>query len=367
MKNIMTVIGTRPEAIKLIPFIIALKDNKYLKNKVCISGQHIDLVIPLLIKNNIKIDYQIKNYKNDGSLSRTAAIIIEKISILLKEENPDLIVVQGDTTTAFASALAAFYSCVPIAHIEAGLRTSNLYSPWPEEAHRCLIDKITTYFFAPSKQAQEALITEGIDSKKIWLVGNTSIDAIRLVKNSLPKKNNKSDKKIIVVTIHRRENHGTSLINICRALIAIAKAFPNIKIEFCLHPNPAVCKPITRILSNIYNINLVPPMDHHSFIQLLDESIFIITDSGGIQEEASFMGKPVLIMRNTTERPEGIEEGNAKLVGTNTNDIIEACTSLLNSREVLSSMSKIHSSYGDGYAAQRIISIIEQELGKIER
>jgi len=364
MKTIMTVIGTRPEAIKLIPIIIALRENKYFKNTVCISDQHTDLVDPLLVSSNIKIDCRIKNHKNNGSLHESAAYMLEQFGMILKEANPELIIVQGDTTTAFSGALAAFYLQIPIAHVEAGLRTGNLYSPWPEEAHRCLIDRLATYFFAPTKQAQNALIAEGMDPKKIWTVGNTSIDAIRLVAK-FSKVNSELKQKIIVVTVHRRENHGDPLTEICHALLSIAQEFPNIKIVFCLHPNHVVRELVTNILSGINNIDLVPPIDHHSFVQLLNKSILIITDSGGIQEEASFMGKPVLIVRDTTERPEGIKAGNARLVGTNSIDIIDCCKQILSDQEILNSMSKVHFPYGDGYTAQRIVNILEQELGRV--
>jgi len=363
MKTIMTIIGTRPEAIKLAPIIAALRESKYFKNIVCISGQHTDLVDSLLVELGITVDYQIENHKNDGSLNKSASYMLEQFSIFLKEIKPDLVIVQGDTTTAFAGALAAFYLCIPVAHIEAGLRTGNLYSPWPEEAHRCLIDKLTTYFFTPTEQARNSLVAEGARIEKIWVVGNTSIDAIRLIRET-SKANNAPKQKIIVVTVHRRENHGNPLTTICHALLSIAKEFADIKIIFCLHPNPAIHGRVTNMLSNIHNIDLVPPMSHNAFVKLLVECIFIITDSGGIQEEASFMGKPILIVRDTTERPEGIVADAAMLVGTASSDIITSCRELLYSKKKLSSMSKVHFPYGDGYAAQRIVNILELEFCK---
>lgn len=363
MKTILTVIGTRPEAIKFAPVLTVVSKSKYLKNKVCITWQHTNLLDSLLVELGITVDYQFENHKNDGSLLKSAAYMLEQFSILLKEQKPDLIIVQGDTTTAFTAALAAFYLHIPVAHVEAGLRTGDYYAPWPEEAHRCLIDRLTTYFFAPTALARNTLIKEGANPKRIWVVGNTSIDAIRLVKKSL-KLNIELKQKIIVVTVHRRENHGNPLIEICHALLTIAQQFMDIKIVFCLHPNPAVHRPVTEILSGVENIDLILPMDYHLFIQLLDKSSFVITDSGGIQEEVSFLGKPILIVRDTTERPEGIQAGTARLVGTKSSNIIASCRELLENNDTLSSMSKVHFSYGDGYAAQRIVNILEQEIEK---
>ena len=364
MKTIMTVIGTRPEAIKLAPVLKAISKSKVFVNKVCVTRQHTNLLDPFITELGIVVDYQFENHKNNGSLHKSAAFMLEQFSIILKEKTPDLIIVQGDTTTAFVAALSAFYLGIPVAHVEAGLRTGNSSSPWPEETHRCLISKLTTYFFAPTEKARNALIKEGIASDKIWVVGNTSIDAIRLVKKPL-KVTSEYKHKVIVVTIHRRENHGEPLIEICNALLAIAKEFFDVKIVFCLHPNPAVYQTVMAILSNVDNIDLILPMDHDSFIQLIDNSSFIITDSGGIQEEAAFLGKPILIIRNTTERPEGIHFGTAILVGTKSSNIIDSCRELIEDNEKLLSMSKVHFSYGDGYAAQRIVTILEQNFGNI--
>lgn len=364
MKTVLTIIGTRPEAIKLTPILIALNKNRYFTSKVCISRQHTDLLDPLLLDLGITINYQLENNLSNKSLHQSAARILGQFETILAEAKPDIVIVQGDTTTAFSAALAAFYSHIPVAHVEAGLRTSNLTSPWPEEAHRCLIDRLTTYFFPPTDQAQNTLIAEGISPKKIWVVGNTSIDAIRLVRKAPTSTRNKKG-RIIVVTIHRRENHGEPLKEICHALRTAVTQFPDIKIFFLVHPNPAVRKPITDMLSGVLNIELREPLDHTSFIHLLDTCTFIITDSGGIQEEATFIGKPVLIIRDTTERPECIQTGNAMLVGTKSLDIIACCKKLLESTEVIASMSKVHFPYGDGYAAERIVKILEQETRKI--
>ncbi len=361
MKFLLTVIGTRPEAIKFMPILLAIRRNKYFKNKVCITNQHTGLLEQMLLSLGIQVDYQFKRLENEHTLQQKAARILEQFGEFLLKIKPDLILVQGDTVTSFIAALAAFYTHIPIAHVEAGLRTGRLDSPWPEEGHRRLIAQITSYFFAPTQKAKKALLKEGVPSNKIWVVGNTSIDAIRLnqesaitIGDSMPQN--------IVVTIHRRENLGEPLKEICHALRIIATQFPNVKITFFLHPNPYVCKTVTKLLSNISNIDLLEPLDHFSFIRTLKKCSFIITDSGGIQEEASFIGKPVLITRDTTERPEGVIVGAARLVGIKSANIVTCCCELLKNPEKLADMSKIHYSYGDGYAAERIVDILEQEI-----
>lgn len=362
--TVLTVIGTRPEAIKLSPILVEIGKSKYFKNKICVTRQHTDLLDPFLLNLGIMVDYQFESYENNGSLHHSAANILKQFAKIFEKSKPDLVIVQGDTTTAFIAALAAFYSHIKVAHVEAGLRTGDIFSPWPEEAHRCLIDKLSSYFFAPTLQAKNKLISEGVVSEKIWVVGNTSIDAIRL-KRKVSKLSVNLNKKMIIVTIHRRENQGGPLKEICKALRFIAKNFPDIKIIFFLHPNPLICDPSVEMLSGIDNIYLTKPLDHSSFIKLLDESLFIITDSGGIQEEATFMGKPVLVIRNTTERDEGIQKMTAKLIGTKSDDIIACCSELLENKETLKNMSKIHFPYGRGYAAKKIVNILEKEFSKV--
>lgn len=364
MKTVMTVVGTRPEVIKLAPVIAAFEGNKYFNHEVCITGQHTSLLDSLLLDMNIKINYQIDPIESNGSLCQSATHMLSRFSNILEKSKPDLIIVQGDTTTAFVAALASFYLCIKVAHVEAGLRTGNIYSPWPEEAHRCFIDKISGYFFVPTEQAKINLIKEGTQVDKIWVVGNTSIDAVRLVDNKLNKLETNHKSKFILVTIHRRENHGETLKEVCNALRNISERFLDIKIIFCLHPNPSVSEPVKKLLLNINNIELVSPIDHVLFIKLLKECLFVITDSGGVQEEVTFIGKPVLIIRDTTERPEVIEANIGVLVGTKSIDIIENCNKLLTNPDLLITMSKTHSVYGDGYAAEKIVNILEQELQK---
>ncbi|MBL9029038.1 MAG: UDP-N-acetylglucosamine 2-epimerase (non-hydrolyzing) [Caedimonas sp.] len=269
MKSVLTVIGTRPEAIKLAPVLKAIDKNARFTNKVCITGQHTDLLDPFLLNLGIIVDYRFKNYENEGALHQSAAHILEQFGAILTELKPDLVLVQGDTTTAFVAALAAFYARIPVGHVEAGLRTGHLYSPWPEEMHRCLIDRLATYFFAPTDQARNTLLAEGVSPEKVWVVGNTSIDALRLARK-YSKLTRDPKSRVIVVTIHRRENHGEPLKEICHALRVIVGRFSDVRIVFFLHPNPAVRKPVTDMLSEVINIDLVEPVDHPSFIQLLD-------------------------------------------------------------------------------------------------
>lgn len=358
MKSILTVIGTRPEAIKLAPFLLAIQNSKQLNSKVCVTGQHTDLLEPFLSHFKISADYSLEPDQKGRVLHESVAHLFSQFTPILNKAKPDVVLVQGDTTSAFIATLAAFYARIPVAHLEAGLRTGCLHSPWPEEAHRCLIDRLATYFFVPTLQAKNQLLSEGIPDEKIWVVGNTSIDAIRLAR----KPSTGSDVRSIVVTVHRRENHGKPLQEICDALHTIGRQFPDVRIRFLLHPNPAVRIPVTDRLSGIHNIDLLEPMDHPSFIQLLENSLFLVTDSGGIQEEAPFIGKPLVVVRDTTERPEGVHAGTARLVGTKSSDIIACCKELLENQETFLKMSKVHFPYGDGYAAERIVAILEQEL-----
>lgn len=357
MKNILTVIGTRPEAIKLIPLVTELNSSNFFKNKICITKQH----STLLDFFNIKADYQFKPCKKNSSLSKNAAHMLLQFNNLLEQEKPDLIIVQGDTTTAFIAALAGFYANVKVAHIEAGLRSGNLYSPWPEEAHRIIVDKISDYFFTPTEKAKNCLINEGIKEEKIWVVGNTAIDAIRIIKENKKSSPNIGN-KTIVVTLHRRENHGLPLVNICNAIRLISEEFSNVNIKFCMHPNPSVHNKVIEVLSRIDNIELLSALDHINFIELLDQSLFIITDSGGIQEEATFLGKPVIVTRGTTERTELIDSGTGILAGSDTENIVKHCSMLLKDHNLLSRMSKKHFPYGDGYTSKRIVKILERIL-----
>jgi UDP-N-acetylglucosamine 2-epimerase (non-hydrolysing) len=319
---------------------------------------------PFFEKMGVRADYQFEHCEARGSLHDSSSHILKQCGTVFADAKPDIILVQGDTTTAFIAALAAFYSSIPIAHVEAGLRTGQLSSPWPEEGHRVLIDRLSTYFFAPTEQAKKNLLAEGVSDHKIWVVGNTSIDAIRLAQSFATRKIDHGCRKI-AVTVHRRENHGDPLREICTGLRVIAELYSDVRIQFIVHPNPSIAIPVTEMISGVQNIELIEPMDHISFINILEESAFIITDSGGIQEEAPFLGKPVLIVRETTERSECLEAGTARLIGTKAVDIIINCKELLENQDVLTAMSKVHYPFGDGYAGERIARILEAELSKV--
>jgi len=361
MITVLTVIGTRPEVIKLAPLISLLKVNSYFNSKVCLTHQHQELLEPFLLDAKITPDYKIEPNPNTSTLYQSAAHILKQLGDLMAELKPDVVIVQGDTTTAFAATLAAFYNQIPVAHVEGGLRTGNLYSPWPEEAHRCMIDQLATYFFAPTRAAQNNLIKEGVDPQKVWLVGNTSMDALRLTPEA-PASQASENLKQIIVTIHRRENQNAALHAIGGAICSIAEQFPAIKILFFLHPNPIIYNYARQTFAGKSNIQLMKPLDHPSFIQLMRESLFIITDSGGIQEEAACLGKPIIVVRDETERSENLEQGIGRLVGTQAKDIILSCQELITNERLRTQMSKKHSLYGDGYAADRIITILETEL-----
>ncbi|MCE5317185.1 MAG: UDP-N-acetylglucosamine 2-epimerase (non-hydrolyzing) [Parachlamydia sp.] len=359
MKTLLTIIGTRPEAIKLAPVLSAMQKSQHLGSKVCVTRQHTELLDPLLDKLGIQPDFHFEKRSDAGSLHHSAAHILHQFEDVLKQSKPDLVVVQGDTTSAFIAALAAFYACIPVAHVEAGLRTGELCSPWPEEGHRHLIDRLSTYCFAPTHQAKEKLMAEGTPESRIWVVGNTATDALRVLRGEATEIDRQH---MVLITVHRRENLGTPLQAICQAMRILAAEYPSVRFLFFLHPNPAVRQPVIELLAGIPNLELTEPVDHPTFIQLLDASLFVITDSGGIQEEAPFLGKPVVILRNSTERPEGITAGTARLVGSHPETIIACCKELLDHPEILTAMSKVHYPYGDGYAAERIVSILESEL-----
>lgn len=288
-----------------------------------------------------------------------AAAQITALEKILRKEKPDLVLVQGDTTSALSGALAAYYLKIPIAHIEAGLRTESLFSPWPEEGHRRLIDQLSTYFFAPTASAKKTLLKEGVCSKAIWNVGNSSIDALAFVKK---KRKPLIEKQVILVTIHRRENQGAVLEGLCVALKEVALFADDHEIIVFLHPNPAVREVLVANLGGVKNISLKHPLDYISFVRLMLQALFIITDSGGIQEEAPYLGKPLLVLRDKTERIEGVKRGTARLIGTSPDQVIAHCKELLQCKETLISMSKRHSPYGRGKSGKLIAKILEQVL-----
>jgi UDP-N-acetylglucosamine 2-epimerase (non-hydrolysing) len=380
----MAIFGTRPEAIKLAPVIKLLQaQNSQVTVHVCVTGQHRDMLDQVLNLFEIVPDYDLNVMTDGQDLFSVAERALRGLKLILEEARPDLVLVQGDTTTTFVASLAAFYLKIPIGHVEAGLRTYDKYHPFPEEKNRQLTTVLADYHFAPTERARNALIREGIAKDNIWITGNTAIDALLLVDSMqrAPEKRKSLEKyfhdqwqietnsqKIILVTAHRRESFGEEFKNICEGLRAIASQNPHVTIVYPVHPNPNVREVVYSLLGNVSghrnggnhgdNIRLIDPLDYDPFVYLMGLSQIILTDSGGIQEEAPSLGKPVLVMRDTTERPEGIEAGNAKLVGTNPQRIFAETQRLLEDEAIYRQMSSKTNPYGDGRSAERIVGIL---------
>ena len=373
-KKILISFGTRPEAIKLAKLIHKLKITKKFTVKICVSGQHNQMLYQVLKLYKIKPDYDLKVMKTNQSLNLLSSKILKKLNEVLLDFKPDLMIVHGDTTTAFISSLAAFQNRIKVAHIEAGLRTNNIDYPYPEEFNRRSIGIIANLNYAPTQLAIDNLKNENIKKDKILLTGNTIIDTLKysysiLLKNkkifNKIKKNYSFisiKKKLIIVTSHRRENYGKGIINICLALKEIVTKNDNIQIIFPVHLNPKISNIVKKQLANIKNIYLVKPVDYFSFIYLMKSSFLIMTDSGGIQEEAPSFNKPLLVLRNETERPEAKKIGGSLLVGTNQKKIVAATMKLINDKKLYNKMSKIKNPYGDGKATTRIINNLKKYL-----
>ena len=374
MKKILVVIGTRPEAIKMAPLIKALKLDKRFHLKLCITAQHREMLDQVLDIFNIKPDFDLNLMKKDQKLCDITALIMKDVGNVLSQFKPDIVLVHGDTTTTFAAALSAYYKKIPVGHIEAGLRTRNVYLPWPEEANRQLTSVITKYHFCPTNISKENLINEQVSDESIYVTGNTVIDALFLALQHIKKDKNLTNrfekkfkfidpsKKMILVTGHRRESFGDDFINICNAIKDISLKNNEIQIVYPVHLNPNVQKPVSKILSQLKNVFLLDPQEYLPFIFLMSKSHILLTDSGGIQEEGPSLGKPVLVMRDSTERPEAIHAGTAKLVGTQPHKIIYEVEKLLNSKKEYEKMSKSHNPYGDGKACERICNILGETI-----
>jgi UDP-N-acetylglucosamine 2-epimerase (non-hydrolysing) len=376
MKKILLVFGTRPEAIKMAPLVKEFqKDVENFEIKVCVTAQHREMLDQVLNLFQISPDYDLNIMKPAQDLYDVTSNILLKIKPVLEEFNPDVVLVHGDTTTTFATSLAAYYQKIKIGHVEAGLRTGNLYSPWPEEGNRRLTSVLTDYHFSPTETSKKNLLSEGVDKSKIIVTGNTVIDALQIIVNNIYNKEHlrfkieeaiiksgfkELDSKFILVTGHRRENFGQGFLNICEALKVLAKNNPDINILYPVHLNPNVREPVNELLSNVSNIKLVEPFQYEEFIYLMSKSYLILTDSGGIQEEAPSLGKPVLVMRDTTERPEAVGAGTVKLVGSAQNNIIKEVQKLLNDSSEYQRMSKAHNPYGDGNASKNILKILRE-------
>ena len=371
MVKILVVFGTRPEAIKMAPVIRALDDN--FDVKICVTAQHRQMLDQVLELFEIEPDYDLDIMKPGQDLFDITSNVLSGIKKVLEVEKPDLVLVHGDTTTSMAVAVAAFYLQIPIGHVEAGLRTYDIKSPFPEEFNRQVTSRIATFHFAPTKISRQNLLDEKVSDNQIFVTGNTVIDALlSMLENArndvfsdiilkiMPflKKEKNDIPRIILVTGHRRENFGLGFEEICHALSIIANENPNIQIIYPVHLNPNVREPVNRILSNFNNVHLIEPIEYLTFIKLMDLSYLILTDSGGIQEEAPSLGKPVLVMRNTTERPEALESGTVKLVGTNKNEIVKMVNRLLTDHDFYMQMSRAHNPYGDGKAGSIICDIL---------
>ncbi len=370
-KTNLIVFGTRPEAIKMAPLVQKFLKNKYFETKVCVTAQHREMLDQVLDFFEITPDFDLDLMRPNQNLYSLTATIIENMKSVLEEVNPDYVYVHGDTTTSMAVGIAAFYSGAKICHVEAGLRTFDRQYPFPEEFNRQLTGKIADYHFAPTQLSEKNLLNENTKEQNILVTGNTVIDALLYGIEKVNAENFRDEeienlkillnfqKKIILVTGHRRENHGDGLINICAALKTIAQNNPEVDVIYPVHLNPNVKGPVNKLLGGIENIHLVSPLAYPAFIWLMEKSYLIITDSGGIQEEAPSLGKPVLVTRTTTERPEAVEEGTVILVGTDPNRIIEETEKLLNNTDYYKGMSMLHNPYGDGKATERIVNFIE--------
>ena len=372
--RVLTIVGTRPEAIKLAPVImqLSLRPDQFVA-EVCVTAQHRVMLDQVLETFNIKPEHDLDIMILGQSLTQITARAIEGLDRVIKNMNPDLVLVQGDTTTAFCGALAAFYNKVKVGHVEAGLRTKDKFSPFPEEINRRLVSRLADYHFAPTDNARKLLLKENIAASSVFITGNTVIDALNWMRSRVYKRNAElapslvktlSKHEIVLVTGHRRESFGAGFENICTAIRDVADMIPGSVFIYPVHLNPNVREPVTRILGGHKRIHLIDPLSYSTFIWLMDRATIVLTDSGGVQEEAPSLGKPVLVMRETTERPEGIEAGNARLVGVSKDNIVNALIDLLKHPEKREAMTKVNNPYGDGKASERIVNILHSTLNK---
>lgn len=383
MKKVMLVFGTRPEAIKMAPLVKEFqKHPDKFQTIVCVTGQHREMLDQVLHIFEITPDYDLNIMKQGQDLYDVTARVLLGMRDVLKEAQPDVVLVHGDTTTSTAAALAAFYQQIPVGHVEAGLRTHNIYSPWPEEMNRQLTGRIATYHFAPTPLSRQNLLSEGVKESHITVTGNTVIDALYMVVEKIKKdkaldtelenvlKQSGYDvnrllggKKLVLITGHRRENFGDGFISMCKAIKALTEKYPEVDFVYPMHLNPNVRKPIHEVfgenLSGLGNMFFIEPLEYLSFVYLMEKSTIVLTDSGGIQEEAPGLGKPVLVMRDTTERPEALEAGTVKLVGTDYDKIVDEVSALIDNPEYYDRMSKAVNPYGDGLACNRIMSYLQ--------
>ena len=376
MAKILLVFGTRPEAIKMAPLVLEMKKHADLETEVCVTGQHREMLDQVLDLFDIKPDYDLNIMKSNQDLYDVTSAVVLGMRQILEKSQPDIVLVHGDTTTSMAAALAAFYKRIAVGHVEAGLRTYDIYSPWPEEINRQLTGRIATYNFAPTETAKRNLMNEGVSAEKIEVTGNTVIDALHIVisrfeadlaiRDEARKKimsagydlsRQDNGRRIVLITGHRRENFGDGFLHICNAIKELSQRFKDVDFIYPVHLNPNVRKPVNEILGDgLENVFLTEPLEYQEFVYMMSKSCLILTDSGGIQEEAPGLGKPVLVMRDTTERPEAVEAGTVKLVGSDKDMIISMTSELLTNPAAYEAMANAVNPYGDGHASERIVS-----------
>lgn len=368
--KVMSVFGTRPEAIKMAPLALALAADARFAARVCVTGQHREMLDQVMRLFGLRADHDLAVMRAGQDLTGVATAVLEGMKRVLEAERPDLVLVHGDTLTTLAATLAAYWQRIPVAHVEAGLRTHDLYAPWPEEANRRLTGGIAALHFAPTDGAAANLLREGVAHHAIHVTGNTVIDALmqvvaRLREDAALRAEVVRDlplpapgRRLVLVTGHRRENFGAGFERICAALARIARAFPDVDVVYPVHLNPNVQEPVTRLLGDLPNVRLIAPLDYLPFVAMLDAATLVLTDSGGIQEEAPSLGKPVLVMRDTTERPEAVAAGTVRLVGTDADAIVAEATRLLTDAGAYAAMSAVHNPYGDGAAVPRIVEAL---------
>lgn len=370
-KQILVVFGTRPEAIKMAPVVARLRCSPGVRVSVCVSAQHRQMLDQVLALFGIEPGFDLDLMRPNQTLAGITSAVLDGVTRVIEASNPDLVLVHGDTTTTFATALACFYRRIPVGHVEAGLRTGNLQAPWPEEMNRLFTGRLAALHFAPTPAARDNLLREGVSRDSVWVTGNTVIDAlmgvverlqnepklVEQINSSMPWLAD-ADRRVVLVTGHRRENFGEGMEGVCRALAKLA-ADPDVEIVYPVHPNPNVLDPVNRLLGGMPNVHLIPPMDYLPFVYLMSRAYFVVTDSGGIQEEAPSLGKPVLVMRDTTERPEAVSAGTVLMVGVDEERIVAEARRLLHDFPHYQRMSTAHNPYGDGLAADRIAKIIE--------
>lgn len=373
--KVLTVFGTRPEAIKMAPLVQALASTPGIQARTCVTGQHRQMLDQVLELFCIQPEYDLNVMQPRQTLSMVTSQVLLGMQPVLQDFNPDLVLVHGDTATTFAATLAAFYEKIPVGHVEAGLRTGDMYSPWPEEANRCLTGRLARWHFAPTAQTRDNLLREGVAPDAITITGNTVIDALLMTERKLRDDASlrqaqeqrfdflRPGARLVLITGHRRENFGGGFERICEAIARLARQHPEVDFLYPVHLNPQVREPVNRLLSGQTNIHLIEPQDYLPFVYLMGRSHLILTDSGGIQEEAPSLGKPVLVMRETTERPEAVQAGTVRLVGTDTQAICSGVNELLTDEALYQRMAMAHNPYGDGQACIRIIAFLQDRMG----